>query len=77
MADVPEYIRVVVPDQQSFDAKNYAGIFHFRIWRFGDWFDVVVDDRLPFREDHKSLIYCRNNVDKNEMFGPLLEKVSD
>lgn len=72
MATVPEYLDVVVPGGQSFDRNNYAGIFHFRFWRFGEWLDVVVDDRLPTTDD--SLVFCHNNQDKNEMFGPLLEK---
>ncbi len=63
----------MVPPNQSFDQANYAGVFHFRIWRFGEWIDVVVDDFLPVNENGE-LIYCHNNVDKNEMFGPLLEK---
>ena len=34
--------------------------------------DVVVDDKLPTQNGR--LIYLHNNVDQNEMFGPLLEK---
>ena len=36
-------------------------------------YDVVVDDYLPTNEEGE-LIYCHNKIDKNEFFGPLLEK---
>jgi len=53
---------------------KYIGIFHFRVWRFGEWIDIVVDDLLPFNIDKNSLVGCHNKRDSNEMFGPLLEK---
>jgi calpain len=71
VAQIPEYINKVVPNDQSF-GDDYCGMFHFRIWRNGYWIDVVVDDYLPVEND--SLAFCKNEKDKNEMWGPLLEK---
>lgn len=72
LAKLPSYCQIVIPPNQTF-SLGYAGIFHFRFWKFGEWVDVVIDDRLPVNE-HNQLIYCQNAKNKNEFFGPLLEK---
>jgi hypothetical protein len=73
LATIPNYFRFVMPVNQAFDSPSYAGIFHFRFWQFGEWLDVVVDDRLPV-DENDALIYCRNKKDENEFCLPLLEK---
>ena len=72
--NLKEYQDRVVPPNQSFDKSQYAGIFKFRFWWNGEWLEVVVDDRLPVDANSNRLIFCQNRVDKNEMFGCLLEK---
>ncbi|XP_061817090.1 calpain-5 [Nerophis lumbriciformis] len=77
LASEPTLWKKVIPDHtdQEWNPKRqdlYAGIFHFRFWRFGRWLDVVVDDRLPVSGDGM-LLFCRSATPR-EFWSALLEK---
>uniref|UniRef100_A0A8C6WW02 Si:dkey-19b23.13 n=1 Tax=Neogobius melanostomus TaxID=47308 RepID=A0A8C6WW02_9GOBI len=77
LASEPSLWKKVIPDHvdQEWNPKRldlYAGIFHFRFWRFGRWVDVVVDDRLPVSADG-ALLFCRSATPR-EFWSALLEK---
>ncbi|XP_071962962.1 calpain-B-like [Antedon mediterranea] len=65
----PAVLNFVCPTQ-SF-TKNYKGVFRFRLWRFGKWTEIVVDDRLPTLNG--KLMFSRA-LSKDEFWVSLLEK---
>jgi calpain len=61
----------VCPPHQTFRKDHYCGLFVFRFWRFGEWIEVIVDDRLPTQNGR---LYFAKSTDPTEFWCCLLEK---
>ncbi|XP_076081241.1 calpain-5-like [Mytilus galloprovincialis] len=53
------------------EKQDYAGVFQFWFWRFGETVSIVVDDKLPTKDD--KLLFCHSRTREIFWCG-LLEK---
>ncbi|XP_074172231.1 calpain-10 isoform X3 [Rhinolophus sinicus] len=63
---------VIPPGQPSWLDQTYRGSFTCRVWQFGHWVEVTIDDRLPCLAGR----LCFSRCQREDVFWlPLLEKV--
>jgi len=62
--------KVINPNQTLYGA-DYTGLIEVKLWRYGDWVTVYIDDRLP--QKNGSYCYARCS-DPNEFWVALIEK---
>ncbi|XP_023376867.1 calpain-10 isoform X1 [Pteropus vampyrus] len=64
--------QVIAPGQASWLDPTYCGSFTCRVWQFGRWMEVTIDDRLPCLAGR----LCFSRCQREDVFWlPLLEKV--
>ena len=68
-----ELLNHIIPPDNSYKENIKLGAYHFRLWKLGDWYDVVIDDYLAVDYQY-NLCFCKNLSYKNEYWVALLEK---
>ncbi|GLG94840.1 Calpain-C, partial [Gryllus bimaculatus] len=67
----PDLIERVVSPGQPLYGPGYQGVVAVRLWRFGAWVSVHVDDRLPTRDGRLLYASC---ADPREFWVAFIEK---
>ena len=68
-----ELLPFIIPKDNAIKAKIKNGAYHFRLWKLGEWYDVVIDDYLPVDGQYTSF-FAKNVTYPNEFWVPLFEK---
>ncbi|XP_067157817.1 calpain-10 isoform X3 [Apteryx mantelli] len=63
--------KVIPPGQPSWTDESYQGCFTCRVWQFGHWVEVTIDDRLPCLGGKLCFSQCQT---EDLFWLPLLEK---
>ena len=63
----------LIPEDNALRDNMDIGAYHFRLWKLGEWYDVVVDDFLPASKRY-DLFLTRNLTYRNEFWVSLFEK---
>ena len=66
-------LEIIIPRDNLSRLSIDLGIYHFRFWKLGFWYDIVVDDYLPTNNQNE-LIFSFNKQFPNEFWVPLFEK---
>ena len=69
-----ELLKRVCPDQTLDPSdEDYDGLIKIRFWQYGEWIEVIVDDRLPYNKSTGQLYFADSDT-KNEFWAALIEK---
>ena len=68
-----ELISYIMPLDNAIKANIEKGAFHFRFWKLGSWYSVIIDDYLPVDMKH-NILFTRNLSCDNEFWICLIEK---
>ncbi|VDN42343.1 unnamed protein product [Dibothriocephalus latus] len=72
VASIPQLFEHICPIPQIIEGPDYVGVFKFRFWQFGNWVEVLIDDRLPVDSNNR-MIFMHSD-ESNEMWSALMEK---
>ena len=68
-----EILAHVIPADNTSKANMNAGVYHFRFWKLGNWYDLVVDDFLLV-DQRSNHVFTRNLTYPGEFWICLFEK---
>lgn len=68
-----ELLEIIIPPDNALRKNMNAGAYHFRFWKLGHWYDIVIDDYLP-TYNSSELLFSHNKIYPNEFWVPLFEK---
>ena len=71
LAKKEELLHRVLPPNQYLFGPNYNGSINLKIWQFGHWHDIIIDDRLPLINGKYIYGHC---ADPTEFWVALIEK---
>jgi hypothetical protein len=66
-------VAMLMPEDNNSRASMKMGVYHVRLWKCGEWFDVVIDDYLPVNQKY-DIFLTRNLTYQNEFWISLFEK---
>ncbi len=68
-----ELLGFLIPTDNCLKENQKLGVYHFRLWGLGEWYDIVVDDFLPVDHTYNPC-FTRNLTYMNEFWICLFEK---
>ena len=68
-----DLLEKIIPADNALKENMDIGVYHFRFWKLGSWYDVVIDEYLPTNSANQ-LLFSHNGKYPNEFWAPLFEK---